>query len=373
MHRISSHDASWFVRQANLLRRLPGLRGALRDGSTTTGHVASLAAVVTNRRQLALCDVAEQLVGFATSLEIDEFSAGCQRWAELADEHTSSPPHSGDYHLTITPGLYGEANISGHLTLDQVAMVSAAIETLNGPDPSDAPVKRTLRRHNADALADLAQRHLGGEDGRPAPSTTGATTSSATVRRAKPSATVIIDFGSFSEARFWHDQLDAETIWDDPSYRSLASVRQDLLGTGHIPSRTASLLTCDANVRRHVLDPHGQPLNLGRSTPTVTSSQRHALVVGDRGCVFPTCDRPPQWTDAHYIHPRALDGFTDLDNLVLLCRHHHRLVHGPEWSIERHPVTGHISALRRNGWVYQRDHDGVVRPDRAPPPDGRAG
>jgi hypothetical protein len=158
------------VRQANLLRRLPGLRGALRDGSTTTGHVAS----------------------------------------------------------------------------------------------------------------------LGGEDGRPAPSTTGATTSSATVRRAKPSATVIIDFGSFSEARFWHDQLDAETIWDDPSYRSLASVRQDLLGTGHIPSRTASLLTCDANVRRHVLDPHGQPLNLGRSTPTVTSSQRHALVVRDRGCVFPT-------------------------------------------------------------------------------------
>lgn len=43
---------------------------------------------------------------------------------------------------------------------------------------------------------------------------------------------------------------------------------------------------------------------------------RRALRVRDRGCVFPGCNRPPPWTDAHHITHWANGGPTSLDNLV---------------------------------------------------------
>ena len=86
-------------------------------------------------------------------------------------------------------------------------------------------------------------------------------------------------------------------------------------------------IACDASVVRVVLDPAGQPLDVGRRTRVVPPAIRTALTVRDRGCVHPGCDRGPQWTDAHHVRHWAEGGSTSLDNLVLLCRHHHRAVH----------------------------------------------
>jgi HNH endonuclease len=51
------------------------------------------------------------------------------------------------------------------------------------------------------------------------------------------------------------------------------------------------------------------------------------LAVRDRSCRFPGCDRPPTWCDAHHIKHWLHLGRTDLENLILLCRRHHTLVH----------------------------------------------
>ena len=59
---------------------------------------------------------------------------------------------------------------------------------------------------------------------------------------------------------------------------------------------------------------------------------RRALVARDRGYRFPGCDRPEQWCDAHHIVHWANGGATSVDNLVLLCRRHHRLAHHSEWE-----------------------------------------
>jgi hypothetical protein len=56
-------------------------------------------------------------------------------------------------------------------------------------------------------------------------------------------------------------------------------------------------------------------------------------VVTDGGCAFPGCPRPPAWCIAHHIQHWADGGRTDLDNLVLLCDHHHRVVHHHGWDI----------------------------------------
>jgi predicted restriction endonuclease len=65
----------------------------------------------------------------------------------------------------------------------------------------------------------------------------------------------------------------------------------------------------------------------------ISGALRKALVVRDRGCRFPGCDRPPDWTDAHHIQHWADGGETRMENLLLLCRRHHRMVHEEGWRL----------------------------------------
>lgn len=111
---------------------------------------------------------------------------------------------------------------------------------------------------------------------------------------------------------------------------------ETLDGTPVAPSvlrRTA----CDAGIIPAVLGGRGQPLDVGQETRTVPTGLRRALTLRDRGCAFPGCDRPPGWTDAHHIVHWADDGPTRLDNLVLLCRHHHRVAHREKWTVRIRP------------------------------------
>jgi HNH endonuclease len=74
------------------------------------------------------------------------------------------------------------------------------------------------------------------------------------------------------------------------------------------------------------------PLSVGRATRTIPASIRTALNLRDHGCRFPGCDRPPAWTDGHHIIHWP-GGPTELENLVSLCRPHHRAVHEQGWRI----------------------------------------
>jgi hypothetical protein len=80
-----------------------------------------------------------------------------------------------------------------------------------------------------------------------------------------------------------------------------------------------------------------QPLEVGRTSRVVTAPQRAALVVRDGGCAFPGCSRPPAWCEAHHLRHWLHGGATDLANLALLCRAHHRAVHEGGWRLQRHP------------------------------------
>jgi HNH endonuclease len=70
-----------------------------------------------------------------------------------------------------------------------------------------------------------------------------------------------------------------------------------------------------------------QPLDVGRASRVVTPAQRSALAVRDGGCVVPDCTRPLSWCEGHHLWHWADGGPTDLANLALVCRAHHRAVH----------------------------------------------
>jgi hypothetical protein len=86
-----------------------------------------------------------------------------------------------------------------------------------------------------------------------------------------------------------------------------------------------------------------QPLEVGRTSRVVTAAQRAALLVRDGGCAFPGCDRPPAWCEAHHLRHWLHGGPTDLANLGLVCRAHHRAVHEGGWRLHRDP-DGRLAA-----------------------------
>ncbi|GGP42165.1 HNH endonuclease signature motif containing protein [Saccharothrix coeruleofusca] len=110
-------------------------------------------------------------------------------------------------------------------------------------------------------------------------------------------------------------------------------------GGAHLSAAQARHLACDAKIIPVVLGGASEVLDLGRTRRTVSVAQRRALHARDRGCAFPGCPRPAKWCDAHHVVHWADGGPTDLDNLLLLCRLHHSLVHHSRWRIT---ITGGV-------------------------------
>jgi hypothetical protein len=114
-------------------------------------------------------------------------------------------------------------------------------------------------------------------------------------------------------------------------------------GHGHIEGHpdpisieTVERIACTNGIIPIHFDPHGQAIDVGREQRLFTRRQRIGLSVRDGGCRWPDCPRPPAWTEAHHINHWQRDhGETTLDNGILLCRHHHLLLHDNHWEITK--------------------------------------
>jgi len=96
-------------------------------------------------------------------------------------------------------------------------------------------------------------------------------------------------------------------------------------------------LLCDPVFRAVVMGVHGTVINTGRDARLVNRAQRHALEHRDGGCVFPGCDQPASWTDAHHVDHWINGGPTDTANLASLCRYHHGVSHRTGWTMHTTP------------------------------------
>ena len=120
---------------------------------------------------------------------------------------------------------------------------------------------------------------------------------------------------------------------DEDGMRDDAASGQSALEDGiHIPLQTSRRLACDASrvVMHH--GPNGTVLDVGRKTRTIPPAIRRALAARDHRCRFPGCSC--RHCDAHHVRHWASGGATRLDNLVLLCRRHHRAVHEDGFRVE---------------------------------------
>jgi len=104
------------------------------------------------------------------------------------------------------------------------------------------------------------------------------------------------------------------------------------------------LMSC-GTVNRVVFDENGYPIEPGTDQTAdqrlFTAKQRSVLVAMFGGCAFGDCERPASWTEAHHIAWFMRDhGKTTVSNGILLCRHHHLLLHNHGWEIRRSGSRG---------------------------------
>jgi hypothetical protein len=179
--------------------------------------------------------------------------------------------------------------------LDRVAgqVVITALDSLTDPANFDAEDTRTPAQRRADALVDLCRDHLDHSD-------------LPTQRKERPHVMV-------------HLGLEA--------LEGRAGKPCELDDTGVITPQTARQLACDAKITRVITRGESQVLDVGRTTRVISKGLRSALVARDGGCVIDACGAPRRWCDAHHVIHWADGGPTSLDNLILLCRRHHRAVH----------------------------------------------
>lgn len=100
-----------------------------------------------------------------------------------------------------------------------------------------------------------------------------------------------------------------------------------------LPVETVRRISCDCSVVG-VLMRDQQPLSIGRKARTIPSAIRRALERRDGGCTFPGCGAT-RFVEGHHILHWANGGETSLDNLTLLCSHHHHLLHEGGYCLER--------------------------------------
>ncbi len=101
-----------------------------------------------------------------------------------------------------------------------------------------------------------------------------------------------------------------------------------------IAAETARRITCDASLVPLIENEDGEPLDIGRKTRSIPPALKRALKARDKGCRFPGCTNT-KYVDAHHIHHWADGGETKANNLLSLCRFHHRLVHEGGITIQR--------------------------------------
>ena len=369
--RMGADAARGSVRTARALFAGPltGTAQALVDGVISPAHARVLADGTHDLPDQVAAEAEPVLLELARKLDPPRLRQAVAHLRQVVDPEGADQAAERRHErrgLWLSATFDGMVAVDGLLEPEAGNTVLAALEPLARPQGADDT--RLGGQRTADALTELARRAL--EGGR-LPQTGGV----------RPQLLVTVDLasllgrGGLGGEAGWAGPLDPEACrrlaCDGALTRVLVTRRHpsghqpaaDHLasgnggrpdhgpdpgpGPGHAPSEAAGLQE-RLQAAMTLLPPSlggapSQPLNLGRATRVVHPAQRSALAVRDGGCVFPGCDRPLSWCDAHHVRHWVHGGPTDLNNLALLCRAHHRAVHEGGWHLARGP-DGRFSA-----------------------------
>ena len=314
---ISLSAAREKVRTAQALRTLPEISAAFADGRLSYSKVRALTRVAHVHDEDLLLAYALQ----ATAAQVEE---RCRQIRNVTPESVNDARRAwAQRSLTIWRNeANGTLRITVEVPIEDGELIARAIdcavaagEVTTGVEPDAATESKgtAWRAQQADALVAIAKTYLDGGDAG----------------------------GNGSTA----DHYQVVVHVDEKSLRGG-------MGRADLPIDTVKRLTCDGSLVTVLEDDHGRPLDVGRKQRTVPTPLKRALYSRDRGCTFPGCERK-RYLDAHHLKHWAEGGDTSLENLTLLCTHHHRCLHEGGFHIARE-ADGELRFQRADGRTIPR-------------------
>jgi hypothetical protein len=312
--RLAGSEAHRMVLMARRLAALPATATAWASGQLSAGQAAAICANAAPGVATLLAEHEAGLLASLAPLSVGQTAQAMRVWRAHADAVADTPEPAPETRRSCTRSQLPDGTWVYRITLgaDAGALVNLALDLATTADCPGEPVRTTAERR-ADALVDLARASLdhGVRPGADQPVAGG---------RRRPHIEIVVGL---------------EDLHDGPASTYDA-------GLGNTALRR---YTCDSTVHRVVADAASRILDYGRGTRTVPHHLYRALVHRDGGCRYPSCDRPPWWTEAHHIHHWIDGGETNQDNLVLLCARHHHLSHHPGWHVKLLPdASVHVTA-----------------------------
>lgn len=286
---IDPRTAHEHVRVARRLEELPLIHAAFARGELSYTKVRALTRVTEHRfEEEELLELAFALTAAQLERALGAFRRVTERQAHVAEE---------DACLTWSWDDDGCLVLHGRLAPTQGALVLRALDAAKdvlwrqGCDEEGNCSAERWGIKNADALVVMAESQLAAAPG---------------ARSGGDRYQVVVHVEAESLAA---DEATGCQLEDGPA----------------LAAETVRRIACDCSLVTSVeLD--GEPLNVGRRRRTVPAALRRALARRDPRCRYPGCENR-LFLDAHHVEHWAHGGETKLDNLVLLCRHHHRLLH----------------------------------------------
>ncbi len=320
------------VRLARTLGELPATLDSARAGRASLSNVTLIAQLANAVGVEQVAPLEQILVGAAETLEPAAMRTLTQaaRLQIDPDGVLDDDNRAHERRWFECEQSYGGAwFLRGQLDAEGGAVVKAAIDALaHGLSPGEM---RSGSQRRADALVDMSAAQLRCGDHRD-------------VHGQRPHLTVTVSADTLRADTRSDDMRSDDTPNAERVHPGGAAQPATLHGVGPIHPETARRIACDAVRTVVTVAPVADasvwmagtsavPLSVGRATRTIPAHIRTALHLRDHGCRFPGCDRPPAWTDGHHIIHWSDGGPTDLENLVSLCRPHHRAVHEQAWRI----------------------------------------
>lgn len=326
-HRMAWGAARELVRVARGLEQMPVTRAAVESGEISMSGARLLVAAHHADPEAFVRDEL-LLVEAAQVHTITELGHVVAFWSDRVERER---PGGSDV-LCERRGLYASVTFEGTVRVD------------GDLDPEAGESLLTALRAVLDAEVHSGTTEHGAEERTPAQ------------RRADALGEI---------CRQWLDRGERPVVAGERPHLTLTVGLEALVGArgaeldhaGPVGAEVARRLACDASVHRVLMSAGSEPLDVGQRTSVVPAAMRRAVIVRDRHCRFPGCDRPQAWCDAHHVVHWADGGPTAVQNLLLLCRRHHRMVHAP---------GGFGLALEGGHPVFRRP-SGSVLIGRAPP------
>ena len=306
---IGMHAAREKVRVANALAELPTMSARFKRGELSYSKVRAMTRIANAENEDYLLGIAKH--GTAHHVErLVSLYRGCKRQQDSENANEAHKKRELQCHYDTDGCLV----IRGRIPAEQGALIMKALERAmeknDQPKPYNQKVpagtsEETFYAQRADALAELAEIYLASDK-----------TPTSTADRFQVVVHVSPD-----------TLIDASPEFDDEGISHLED-------GPHVPAGTSRRIACDCSIIKLTEDENGEPLSIGRKTRTIPPAINRALRARDKGCRFPGCTNT-KFIDGHHIQHWANGGETSLDNLVQLCRKHHRLVHEGGFGCER--------------------------------------